>query len=339
MPPSRYVNPVFGEPFPDPFVLRRDGAYYAYCTDIGGRGPRVIGLLRSEDLTTWTPLPGPLERPPFANLEFEFWAPEVATGDDGRLYMYYSTGEDDVGHRLRVAAADDPTGPFRDLGRELVPDAFAIDAHPFRDDDGTWYLYYARDFLDGDRVGTSLVVDRLVDMVSLEGEPTTVLRATADWQIYQRGRPMYGAVYDWHTLEGPFVVKRHGRYWCLYSGGAWREQNYGVSYAVANSPTGPFVDAPGEGPAILRTVSGRVLGPGHCSVTTAPDGTDWLVYHAWDAARTARRMCIDRLVWTPDGPRCDGPSWDEQPGPVSTSGPALERDQPPLQSDVAPAPS
>jgi beta-xylosidase len=198
---ATYANPVFGEPFPDPFVLRRNGRYYAYCTDIGGRGPRVVGLLRSDDLVSWTPLPGPLERSASLTAEHEFWAPEVAVGDDGRLYMYYSAGEEDVGHRLRVAVADDPEGPFRDLGRPLVADEFAIDAHPFRDDDGTWYLYYARDFLDGERVGTALVVDRLVDMESLAGEPTTVLRATADWQIYQRGRPMYGAVHDWHTPE------------------------------------------------------------------------------------------------------------------------------------------
>ena len=313
---ATYENPVFGEAFPDPFVLRRDGAYYAYCTDIGGRGPRVIGLLRSEDLVTWTPLAGPLERPPSTTTESEFWAPEVAVGDDGRLYMYYSSGEDDPGHRLRVAAADDPAGPFRDLGRELVKDAFAIDAHPFRDEDGTWYLYYARDFLDGERVGTALVVDRLVDMQSLTGEPTTVLRATADWQIYQRGRSMYGAVYDWHTLEGPFVVKRQGRYWCFYSGGAWREDNYGVSCVSAPSPLGPFVEPPSDGPTVLRSVPGRVLGPGHCSVITDRAGDDWLVYHGWDPAHTARRMHIDRLEWTPDGPRCSGPTWTPQPAPA-----------------------
>jgi beta-xylosidase len=320
VPPRGYTNPVFGEAFPDPFVLAWDGEYYAYCTDIGGRGPRVIGLLRSDDLAEWTPLPGPLERPAVAaDLDSEFWAPEVARGADGRLYMYYSTGPYDVEHRLRVASADHPTGPFRDHGEALVPDAFAIDAHPFRDDDGSWYLYYARDFLDGERVGTALVVDRLLNMTALAGEPRTVLRASADWQIYMRARPMYGAVYDWHTLEGPFVLKRAGRYWCLYSGGSWRSADYGVSFAVADSPLGPFVEPPADGPTLLRGVPGRVLGPGHCSVITDREGTDWLVYHAWDAEMTARRMCLDRLVWTPDGPRCDGPTWTPQAaGPIAS---------------------
>jgi hypothetical protein len=33
-----------------------------------------------------------------------------------------------------------------------------------------------------------------------------------------------------------------------------------------------------------------------------------MVYHAWDPDFTKRRMCIDPLVWTPEGPRCNGPS-------------------------------
>ena len=34
------------------------------------------------------------------------------------------------------------------------------------------------------------------------------------------------------------------------------------------------------------------------------DGRDWVVYHAWDAAMKVRQMCVDPLVWTPEGPRC-----------------------------------
>jgi hypothetical protein len=99
-----------------------------------------------------------------------------------------------VGHALRVAIADRPEGPFELRPGVLTPDErFAIDAHPFRDDDGQWYLYYARDVLEGTHVGTSLAVDRLVDMTTLAGDPRTVLRASARWQLYQAQRAMYGA--------------------------------------------------------------------------------------------------------------------------------------------------
>jgi hypothetical protein len=67
---------------------------------------------------------------------------------------------------------------------------------------------------------------------------------------------------------------------------------------------------------VLRTVPGRVIGPGHCSVVTARDGTmHYLAYHAWDADMTARRLCIDPLLFTRDGPRADGPSWTPRPAP------------------------
>ena len=318
-----YTNPVHPGPFPAPFVLEVDGAYYAYATDIDvleerGRG-RAIEALTSTDLVTWTSIGRVLE-PVDLPTARDYWAPEVVR-HDGRFYMYFSTGIEDRHHRLRVALAERADGPFRDQGRVLTgDDPFTIDAHPFRDVDGTWYLYYARDFLDGERVGTAVVVDRMTDMLTLEGAPRTVLRASADWQIFRRNREMYGSVYDWYTLEGPFVLHRRGRYWLLYSGGAWTEPNYGVSFAVADSPLGPFVEPPSDGPSLLRSVPGRVVGPGHNSVVTGPDGRDYLVYHAWDPDRTERRMCIDRLDWTDDGPRTGGPTFTPQPAPRRRGG-------------------
>jgi hypothetical protein len=87
-----------------------------------------------------------------------------------------------------------------------------------------------------------------------------------------------------------------------------------VDYVSADRVEGPWHDDSIEaGPRVLRTAWGRVLGPGHCSVVPGRDASTLvLVYHAWDAARTARRMCIDALALTPDGPRCTGPSWTEQ---------------------------
>ena len=82
---------------------------------------------------------------------------------------------------------------------------------------------------------------------------------------------------------------------------------------MADHVLGPYREAEPSGPQVLRGVPGHVLGPGHNSVVLGPDGrTQFIVYHAWDPGRTARRMCIDPLVWTPDGPRCAGPTWTPQ---------------------------
>jgi GH43 family beta-xylosidase len=234
---------------------------------------------------------------------------------DGKFYMYYSASGDggDETHRLRVAVADHPAGPFVDSGKLLLPEeGFTIDASPFRDPkDGRWYLFFAKDYFDG-RVGTgTAVVELNEDMRSVCGDPAPVVRASADWQIYERDRTIYGRQWDaWHTVEGPFVVHHDGRYYCFYSGGPWTTPNYGVSYGVANDVWGPYRDDwSQDGPVVLRGVPGHVLGPGHNAVVRGPDDHDYIVYHAWDPAGVARRLHIDRLAWTPEGPRCLGPTY------------------------------
>jgi beta-xylosidase len=302
--PLPYRNPVHDGYFADPFVLRTSSGYVAYGT---GRvvEHRVFEVLVSDDLVSWRSVGGALEPLPPA-MGTDYWAPEVAE-HDGRWWMYYSLGVEDRGHHLRVAVADHPTGPFVDAGVDLSPDErFAIDPSPFRDSDGRWYLFHARDVLDGDRVGTMLAVVELDTMTSVRAPARTVLRPSGDWQVFRREREMYGQVYDWHTLEGPFVVARQGRYYCFYSGGNWGEPTYGVGFAVAGTPLGPWTE-PAQRP-LLATVPGRVVGPGHNSVVRGPHGGDVAVYHAWDAAGTRRRMCIDPIVWTPDGPRILGPT-------------------------------
>jgi hypothetical protein len=47
-----------------------------------------------------------------------------------------------------------------------------------------------------------------------------------------------------------------------------------------------------------------------------PDGkTEYLVYHAWDERMKERQLCIDKLAWTAQGPRCQGPTYTPQPVP------------------------
>jgi beta-xylosidase len=275
-------------------------------------------MLRSQNLTSWQPIGAVLE-PPDPSLGSDFWAPEICIAE-GRFYLYYSVGFGDKHHKLRVAVAARPEGPYRDCGVNLVdPERcpFAIDASPFLDEDGSRYLFYARDFLDqtgGARVGTGIVVDRLLDMTHLEGNETTVIRPSQDWQRFMRDRPMYGGFYDWHTLEGPCIRKHGDTYYCFFSGGRWEDETYGIDFAQAPHPLGSWTSIPSDASRVLRSVPGTVIGPGHNSLITVPDRqTDYLVYHAWDPQMTARRMCIDKLEWFPFGPQCQGPTSTPQP--------------------------
>ena len=320
-----YRNPVHPDYFGDPFVWKHGKDYFAIGTGadeavgLPHEGGRVFPLLWSEDMVHWQRAGEALERPDPA-LGSNFWAPEVVQAD-GRFWLYYSVGHGDKHHQIRVAASRYPAGPYRDVKKEplVLPrdPPFAIDPHPFRDDDGQWYLFYARDYLDSGicepfgnvRSGTALAVDRLTAMDKVAGEERVVLRARWDWQRFLANRLIYGGVFDWHTLEGAFLRRHRGRYYCFFSGGNWETGTYGVDYGVANRVLGPYSDDGGEnGSRVLRTRPDHVIGPGHNSITTGPDGQDYLVYHAWDPEMTARRMCIDPLIWTPEGPRSHGPS-------------------------------
>jgi beta-xylosidase len=309
-----FSNPVWPTYLADPFCFRHDGWYYAVgtgkaeCHAPGFSGP-VVPMVKSRDLHTWEPVGRVLEQ---TGLPFTcYWAPEIAV-HHGRFYMYYHPCLPGQGYGIRVAVAERPEGPYRDTGTpltDLAKNPFSIDSHPFRDDDGQWWLFYATDFHDTDARtfrGTALVVDRLIDMTRLAGNPTAVMRAHWPWQRYEAQQKSHGVVADWYTLEGPTVRKRGGRYYCFYSGGNYQNESYGVDWLEADCVTGPWREVGRErGPQLMRTVPSRVIGPGHHSIVSDDAGTDYAVYHAWNEARTDRLMCVDRLDWTNGVPSID----------------------------------
>ena len=300
-----YCNPVHDGYFADPFVMRTDDGYVAIGTGRSVDG-KAFEVLRSEDLVHWRSVGGALVPP--TGLGTDFWAPEVAHAD-GRWWMYYSVGTGDAGHHLRVAVADDPVGPYRDQGVNLTPDErFAIDPHPFQDRDGAWWLYFARDVLEGERVGTMLAVRRLEGMVGPHRAHRRCprgVRRLAD--LPARRAPCTAPSTTGTRSRVRSSASTTGGTTCSTPAASWLEPTYGVAYAVADRPEGPWVEPAGSEP-LLRTVPDTVVGPGHNSVVTTPEGLDVMVYHAWDPAQTRRRLCIDPIVWSDGRPVVLGPT-------------------------------
>src|SRR5436305_3522657 len=102
-----YVNPVYPRSFPDPFVLRFRGEYWAYCTGFWTDG-RCFGVLHSRDLVRWRERAGAMA--PLPGGHTCYWAPEVVYLR-GLFYLYYSVGNEER-MEIRVAIADRPEGPF-----------------------------------------------------------------------------------------------------------------------------------------------------------------------------------------------------------------------------------
>ena len=295
--PGFYTNPVYPHSFPDPFVLKFNGEYFAYCTGDSPEG-NVFGVLRSRDLIEWEKIGGAMRR--LDNESPFYWAPEV-TYSNGTFYLYYSVGNEEL-MEIRLATSKVPFGGFEDAGIRLTSEDFAIDPHVFKDGDGKRYLFYATDFLEHTHIGTGVVADRMISWHELAGSPVPVVRAKYDWQVYDPRREEKGGV-RWHTVEGPFVLERKGKKYLMFSGGNWKQPSYGVGFAVTEEieraeEWEQFCDGVAVAP-VLRSVEQKLVGPGHNSVVRGPDNRQfYCVYHFWQAEE--RVLAVNRMGFAGD---------------------------------------
>ncbi len=279
----------------DPFVLRHADRFFLYHT-----GGSAVPVYESVDLRTWTASGIALDSagaPTWAACDY--WAPEVICRD-GTFYMYVAATSrhpdgrpDDDARRVGVARATDPLGPFTWDPDPLIAH-WSIDAHPFRDRDGTWWLFYsARNDATrygGRTVGCGIAVDRLLAPDRVADDATVVLVPDHRWEGNRRA--------TWFWNEGPAVRWHDDRYWMLYSGGFYGDRTYAVGLATAAHPRGPWTKHP-DNPLL---VSGRdVLGPGHVCFTDTDDGQRTLVvHHGYVPRRRGRAVFIGVVTWRGD---------------------------------------
>ena len=70
----------------------------------------------------------------------QLWAPDAAFANN-RYYLYFPARDRAGVFRIGVATSPKPAGPFV-AEKEPIPGSFSIDPCAFRDDDGTFYLYF-----------------------------------------------------------------------------------------------------------------------------------------------------------------------------------------------------
>jgi beta-xylosidase len=302
--PQPFV-PVYATNFPDPFVIAHEGRYLAYATN-ADRHQANVQMAISDDLVNWGALRdgGKLHDampvlPVWAERGWT-WAPEVMQLDD-RFLLFFTAREKASGRQCTgVATSADPLGPFasdateplvcqRDLGG-------TIDASPFRDADGTLYLYYKA---DANAVGkpTDIFVQTMTaDGMGVTGEPVALLTNDKPWEA--------------HVIESPTMVRRGDAYVLFYSANhfGWethqRLSPYAMGYATCDGPAGPCSEAP-ENPILYSyadKTAGCLSGPGHQAIFEA-QGRQYIVFHAHIArggcqnARKGRQMYIAPLGW------------------------------------------
>lgn len=240
----------------------------------------------SKDLVEWKKHPRVLDVKNIKWAEFALWAPSVIRANE-KYYIFFAANDiqsDDETGGIGVAIADRPEGPYRDaIGKPLIDKfhhgAQPIDPYVFRDEDGRHYLYY------GGWKHCNVVRLR-DDLLAIE--------PFEDGASFKEITPE-------RYVEGPFVFKRKGKYYLMWSEGGWGGPDYSVAYAIGESPLGPF-ERIGK---VLQQDPKIATGAGHHSVIPMVGSDRWyIVYHRRPLGTTNgnhREVCIDEMHFDADG--------------------------------------
>ncbi|MCE2616323.1 MAG: glycoside hydrolase family 43 protein [Phocaeicola sp.] len=279
-------NPLFPGWYADPEGLVFDKEYWIYPTYSAKYEEQTfLDAFSSTDLVHWTKHHKVLSNENVKWVKKAMWAPAVIHAND-KYYLFFGGNdvhEGEIGG-IGVTTADKPEGPFKDaLGKPLINDivngAQPIDQFVFKDDDGQYYMYYGG--------------WRHCNMVRLSDDLLHLIPFD-DGTMYKEVTPN-------NYVEGPFMLKRNGKYYFMWSEGGWTGPDYCVAYAIADTPYGPFKRI-GK---ILQQDPNIATGAGHHSVIKGKGKDEYyIIYHRRPLTETSgnsRCTCIDRLYFEKDG--------------------------------------
>ncbi|KAI4597155.1 hypothetical protein KJ359_004667 [Pestalotiopsis sp. 9143b] len=291
-----YPTAVAGNPFVDGWYADPDteiynGLFWVFPTYSDAYEKQTfLDAFSSPDLINWTKHANILTTDTVKWATKAVWAP-APIKRNGKYYIYFGANdiqedEDAAGEvgGIGVAVADNPEGPYVDaIGEPLIGhyhnDAQPIDQDVFIDDkDGQAYIYYGGH-------SHANVAKLNEDMVSI---------GTFD------DGTQFKEITPENYVEGSQMIKRNGIYYFMWSEGGWTGPDYSVSYAMSDSPLGPFV----RKDKILQQDSAVAKGSGHHGVINVP-GTDiwYIVYHRRPLSESDgnhRVLAYDRMYFNED---------------------------------------
>ncbi len=280
-------NPVFEGWYADPEGAVFNKEYWIYPTYSAEYRDQIhFDAFSSKDLVNWTKHENVLTNKEITWAWQAMWAPSVVE-NNGKYYFFF--GANDIQNNnekggIGVAVADSPAGPFKDLlGKPLIDKiingAQPIDQFAYKDSDGQWYLIYGG-------WGHCNIVRLADDFKSV---------------IPFKDGSMFKEMTPENYVEGPFMLKRNGKYYFMWSEGGWGGPDYCVAYAIGDSPFGPWKRI-GK---ILQQDPAIATGAGHHSVIKGKGKDEYyIIYHRrplGDKGRDHRVTCIDKLTFGKDG--------------------------------------
>ena len=280
-------NPIIKGWYADPEGIFMGGKYWIFPTySAPYRKQLFFDAFSSTDLVHWEKHEQVLEQKNIPWLRMALWAPSIIEANN-KFYLFFGGNdvhEGEIGG-IGVAVSDKPEGPYVDaLGKplinEIVNGAQPIDQFVFRDDDGQFYMFYGG-------WGHCNMCKLSPDLLSI-----------VPWED---GQKFHEVTPSPSYVEGPFMLKRNGKYYFMWSEGGWTGPNYCVAYAIAETPFGPFKRI-GK---ILKRDPDVAVGAGHHSVIKVPGKDEYyIIYHRRPLSETdgnSRETCIDKLEFNEDG--------------------------------------
>ena len=280
-------NPLFPGWYADPEAIIFGKQYWIYPTYSAPYEKQVFfDAFSSKDLKTWTKHSRIMDTSAIKWARRAVWAPSIIEKNN-RYFLFFGANDiqnDQEYGGIGVAVADHTAGPFKDhLGKPLIDrfhnGAQPIDQFVYRDEDGQHYLYYGG--------------WKHCNIARLNNDFTGFL-PFEDGSTFKEITPE-------NYVEGPFVFKRNGKYYFMWSEGGWTGPNYSVAYAIADSPLGPFKRI-GK---ILQQDPAIATGAGHHSVVrNSKTGQFYIIYHRRPLTEkdgNSRETCIELMNFDEQG--------------------------------------
>jgi hypothetical protein len=232
----------------------------------------------------------------------QLWAPDATFAND-RYYLYFPVKDQKDVFRIGVATSKDPAGPFV-AEKEPIKGSYSIDPCVFKDDDGSYYLYFGGIWggqlqrWDNNvynengalrKPDEQAILPRVAklskDMKSFSEKVKEIKLIDEHGNLFTEGQN------DKRFFEAAWMHKYNGKYYFSYSTG----DTHFINYAIGDSPYGPF------------TYKGVILNPvegwtNHHSIVEINDKW-YLFYHDTQLSGKThlRNVKVTELHYNPDG--------------------------------------
>lgn len=280
----------------DPFIINVDGVYYltGSCPPFWKGPVPGLKLYRSTDLEHWEFVRWILRREDISPDSWyidKLWAPEILRRPEGFYLTFNGRNENPDfhhAHGVAIAFAEQIEGPYRVLTQEDSilsgmqhpaledPSITGNDASLFEDETGV-YLFFSNRY-------------------GIFGMPITLPECKPAGEVFRCIAPSPEGCWD-TKIEGPYVVKSHGKYFMCYSSFTGP---YSVGVVTAENIRGPW-SANAAAPFLAPPEGSNVAHSGHNAVFEGPGGQLYTCYHMQCKDDPTEYLAIDPIDFRVDG--------------------------------------